>query len=37
MKQRYFIREHALKDVEEIWLYTLSEWNLEQADALPTV
>lgn len=33
MKQRYFIRELALKGVEEIWLHTLSEWNLEQADA----
>ncbi len=33
MKQRYFIRELALKDLEDIWLYTLSEWNLEQADA----
>ena len=25
MKQRYCIRELALKDVEEIWLYALSE------------
>lgn len=33
MKQRYFIRELALTDLEEIWLHTLSEWNLEQADA----
>lgn len=33
MKQRYFIRELALTDLEEIWLYTLSEWDLEQADA----
>lgn len=32
MKQRYFIRELALTDLEEIWFYTLSEWNLEQAD-----
>ena len=32
MKQRYFIREIALTDLEEIWLYTLSEWDLEQAD-----
>lgn len=33
MKQRYFIRELALTDLEETWLYTLSEWDLEQADA----
>ena len=33
MKQRYFIRELALTELEEIWLYTLSEWDLEQADA----
>jgi len=33
VRQRYFIRELALADLEEIWLYTLSEWNLEQADA----
>jgi toxin ParE1/3/4 len=32
VKQRYFIRELALTDLEDIWLYTLSEWNLEQAD-----
>ena len=24
MKQRYFIRELALKDLEDIWLYTRS-------------
>ena len=33
MKQRYFIRELALTDLEDIWLYTLSEWSPEQADA----
>ena len=33
MRQRYVIRELALTDLEEIWLYTLSEWNLELADA----
>ena len=33
MKQRYFIRELALRDLEEIWLFTLSEWSVEQADA----
>ena len=33
MKQRYLIRELALRDMEDIWLYSLSEWNLEQADA----
>ena len=33
MTHRYFIRKLALTDLEEIWLYTLSEWNLEQADA----
>ena len=33
MKQRYIIRELALTDLEEIWLYTLSQWNLELADA----
>ena len=32
MKQTYFIRERALADLEDIWLYTLSEWSLEQAD-----
>ena len=33
MKQRYFIRELALTDLEEIWLFTLSEWSVEHADA----
>lgn len=32
MKHRYFIRELALTDLEEIWLHTLSEWDLQQAD-----
>lgn len=32
MKQRYFIREPALTDLEETWLYTPSELDLEQAD-----
>lgn len=35
MKQCYSIRELALRDLEDIWLYSLSEWNLEQADAYP--
>jgi toxin ParE1/3/4 len=33
VKHRYLIRELALTDLEKIWLYTLSEWNQEQADA----
>ena len=33
MTQRYLIRELALADIEDIWIYTLTEWNLEQADA----
>jgi len=33
MTQRYLIRELALADLEDIWIYTLTEWNLEQADA----
>jgi len=33
VKQRYFIRELALTDLEDIWLYTRSQWNLVQADA----
>ena len=33
MKKRYFIRELALRDLEEIWLFTLSGWSLEHADA----
>ena len=32
MTKRYLIRQLALADLEEIWLYTLSEWNLAQAD-----
>lgn len=36
MKKRYFIRELALRDLEEIWLFTLSGWSLEQADAYPS-
>lgn len=26
------IKEEALDDLEEIWLYTLQNWSLEQAD-----
>ena len=33
MTQRYLIRELALADLEVIWVYTVTEWNLEQADA----
>ena len=32
MTQSYFLREFARDDLEEIWLYTLTEWNAEQAD-----
>lgn len=33
MSVRYQIRDLALADLEEIWLYTLNEWNAVQADA----
>lgn len=29
----YVIRELALQDLEEIWLYTLHEWDAKQADS----
>jgi len=28
----YKIREKALEDIENIWLYTFKNWSLEQAD-----
>lgn len=28
----YTISEQALKDIENIWLYTLENWSVEQAD-----
>ena len=28
----YSISELALKDIDEIWIYTLEKWSLEQAD-----
>jgi len=32
MKLKVLFREEALTDLEEIWLYTLETWSLEQAD-----
>jgi toxin ParE1/3/4 len=32
MKPRYTLRQLAENDLEEIWLYTLQEWGVEQAD-----
>lgn len=32
MKLKIVFREEALTDIEEIWLYTLQTWSLEQAD-----
>ncbi|MDH6303862.1 toxin ParE1/3/4 [Parabacteroides sp. PF5-5] len=29
---RYIISEEARRDIENIWLYTLDNWSLEQAD-----
>ena len=31
-KLKIVIREEAIQDLEEIWLYTLTTWSLEQAD-----
>jgi toxin ParE1/3/4 len=28
----YKIGEHAIKDIENIWLYTVEHWSVEQAD-----
>ena len=28
----YIISEEALKDIDNIWLYTAENWSLEQAD-----
>lgn len=33
MPRGYILRELAKQDLEDIWLYTLAEWDLEQADA----
>lgn len=32
MKPRYALRQLAENDLEEIWLYSLQEWGIEQAD-----
>jgi toxin ParE1/3/4 len=32
MKPRYTIRQLAVNDLEEIWLYSLQEWGVDQAD-----
>ena len=29
---KIIVKEEALQDLEEIWLYTLQNWSLEQAD-----
>lgn len=31
-KMEYKIREKTLEDIENIWLYTLKNWSIEQAD-----
>jgi toxin ParE1/3/4 len=33
MSSAYILRELARQDLEDIWIYTLAEWNLEQAEA----
>ena len=33
MTRKYILRELALADLEDIWLYTLADWSLEQADS----
>lgn len=32
MKPRYTLRQLAENDLEEIWLYSLKEWGVDQAD-----
>ena len=32
MNAKYTLRQLAENDLEEIWLYTLQEWGIEQAD-----
>jgi toxin ParE1/3/4 len=32
MKSRYILRQAAETDLEAIWLYTMQDWGLEQAD-----
>ena len=31
-KKTYLISNKAVSDLEEIWLYTLEKWSVEQAD-----
>lgn len=31
-KRTYVISKKAITDIEEIWLYTLKKWSLDQAD-----
>jgi len=31
-KRAYFISKKALSDLEEIWLYILEKWSIDQAD-----
>ena len=33
MTKKYNLRELALADLEDIWLHTLAQWSLEQADS----
>jgi toxin ParE1/3/4 len=33
MPANYILRELARQDLEDIWLHTLAEWNLRQAEA----
>ena len=36
MKNEYRISAKALEDIDKIWLYTLENWSLNQANQLPT-
>lgn len=31
-KRTYVITKKAITDIQEIWLFTLKKWSLEQAD-----
>ena len=31
-KLKIILRQQAINDLEEIWLYTLTKWSIEQAD-----
>ena len=31
-KNKYLISKHAIKDLNDIWLYTYQRWSIEQAD-----